>query len=673
MSAENVLLLPRELEPYRALILDKAARYGIDPALWAGLLMYESGGNASVVNQIGAVGLGQVMSRESGFKDRPTIKELQDPATNLEWSARILADGIRRYGPTGGVAAYLGAVDPKTGQPNGAKDANGTDGHTYVRQVFSRAQQYGYSPSGSPTFPRTGSPTPGAAPVADSTPSNKTTALQGQLSGARSHRATLERLYQEANQELSALKAKGGSTKDTPEQAAFDRAEKALAEQDVLIRRLETGLAGARDADVKAGATTDSDPTKAATAQAQLATAQANAARAQAELEQAGSPEARALAGLKLKQAEVALAQAHLELFQAQNPSARYTPAQLAQQGAQAVTAQAQAASAQAEAAVAPQRAALTIQQLQTQIAAAKAGIPTEDERQARLDAVLAQTRATLAGIRTEDERQVALESARAQIEAARAGIRTPEERQTVLEGQRLQNTGSDLDNQLKAAQIKDADHKRQLRERQEVVRQRFLRGEIGSDQAMAEVMEFGDYLKAQQDQQAKAQELAARQIKDAGDAVAGYGRYGVATAPFQLPVLAALAPVAGLDGAAKSLGFPTDHPLVQAIRGAATKAFGGLGGAQQAAVASPQQPQQPAGPQTVSTSGTPDKAAILNAGTTTQVAHASAGYPTMPTQAAPAFTGATTAPADDAPAVPAAWSYQPNDAEEERRKQRNY
>lgn len=64
-------------------------------ALW----WIESRWNPEAVNTSSkATGLGQVMPKEAGFPDRPTIEELKDPATNAEWSARILADNLERAG-----------------------------------------------------------------------------------------------------------------------------------------------------------------------------------------------------------------------------------------------------------------------------------------------------------------------------------------------------------------------------------------------------------------------------------------------------------------------------------------------------------------------------------------------------------------------------------------------
>jgi murein DD-endopeptidase MepM/ murein hydrolase activator NlpD len=128
---------------YLPQIRTAAGRYGLDPTLLAGVVDYESSGNPGAVNRSsGATGLGQVMPREAGFSGRPSRQELLDPDTNLDWSARILSEGIRRYGTENqGLAAYLGAIDP-SGRITGATDANGTTGNAYIANVRQRQRQY---------------------------------------------------------------------------------------------------------------------------------------------------------------------------------------------------------------------------------------------------------------------------------------------------------------------------------------------------------------------------------------------------------------------------------------------------------------------------------------------------------------------------------------------------
>jgi hypothetical protein len=142
----------RPVEPHLDLVRSTAAKHGLNPALLAGIWDFESSGNAGAINRAsGATGLGQVMPREAGssFRDRPTQQELLDPATNAEWSARILKSGLDRYGSEDkALAAYLGAIDAR-GNITGAVDANGTGGNQYIRTVRERMQRYGDLISGS--------------------------------------------------------------------------------------------------------------------------------------------------------------------------------------------------------------------------------------------------------------------------------------------------------------------------------------------------------------------------------------------------------------------------------------------------------------------------------------------------------------------------------------------
>lgn len=78
-----------------------AAKHGLDPLVLCAIWWLESSWRPEVVNQTSfAVGLGGVLSHESAaiygdvFASRPTIAELKDPATNAEWSARILSQNM---------------------------------------------------------------------------------------------------------------------------------------------------------------------------------------------------------------------------------------------------------------------------------------------------------------------------------------------------------------------------------------------------------------------------------------------------------------------------------------------------------------------------------------------------------------------------------------------------
>lgn len=117
---------PAGVADWRRLLERNGNRVGIDPALLAGLVQEESGGDSDLVSSQGACGLMQVMSRDrvtappwytedrarafvAMFADRPTCAELQDPAFNVRWGVDYLVDrivlrgsvreGLRSYGP----------------------------------------------------------------------------------------------------------------------------------------------------------------------------------------------------------------------------------------------------------------------------------------------------------------------------------------------------------------------------------------------------------------------------------------------------------------------------------------------------------------------------------------------------------------------------------------------
>ena len=138
--------MQQALQPWLTLIIQAARKYNLPPEILAGLVAYESGGNPHARGgATGATGLGQIMPQEAGpvFANRPTSQQLLDPTTNLEWSARILAGGVQRYGSLEkGLASYLGAIDNQ-GNISGAVDANGVGGPSYIRSVLGYANRLG--------------------------------------------------------------------------------------------------------------------------------------------------------------------------------------------------------------------------------------------------------------------------------------------------------------------------------------------------------------------------------------------------------------------------------------------------------------------------------------------------------------------------------------------------
>ncbi len=100
---------PESVRQWCALIEQAAAETGLPAALIAAVMYQESNGNPLAYSSSGAVGLMQVMPRDGiaakfrcangpCFSDRPTIAELQDPAFNVAYGARMLADLVGRYG-----------------------------------------------------------------------------------------------------------------------------------------------------------------------------------------------------------------------------------------------------------------------------------------------------------------------------------------------------------------------------------------------------------------------------------------------------------------------------------------------------------------------------------------------------------------------------------------------
>ncbi len=68
----------------------------VDPWDIAAIIWTESRGDANVVNDhTMATGLGQVLPKEWGFEDRPTIEELKNPETNIKWTCKIYGEYLK--------------------------------------------------------------------------------------------------------------------------------------------------------------------------------------------------------------------------------------------------------------------------------------------------------------------------------------------------------------------------------------------------------------------------------------------------------------------------------------------------------------------------------------------------------------------------------------------------
>jgi len=112
---------PDTIQQWCGLIESAAADSGLPADLIAAVMLQESGGDPLSYSSSGAVGLMQVMPRDGisanficingpCFASRPTIEELQDPAFNINYGSRMLADlhvkngsyreALFRYGPS---------------------------------------------------------------------------------------------------------------------------------------------------------------------------------------------------------------------------------------------------------------------------------------------------------------------------------------------------------------------------------------------------------------------------------------------------------------------------------------------------------------------------------------------------------------------------------------------
>jgi soluble lytic murein transglycosylase-like protein len=124
--------------PYGAEITAAAKKYGLDPALLAGLVKQESGFNPNAGSPAGARGLTQLMP---GTAAGLGVTNVLDPAQSLEGGAKYLRQQLDAFGGdvTRALAAYNagpGAVQRYGGVPPYAETQN------YVRAVQANAAAY---------------------------------------------------------------------------------------------------------------------------------------------------------------------------------------------------------------------------------------------------------------------------------------------------------------------------------------------------------------------------------------------------------------------------------------------------------------------------------------------------------------------------------------------------
>ena len=92
------------------LIAYYAGQRGLDPDLVAAIIYEESHGLPNRISVVGAVGLMQIMPKETGFTWRPTAAVLLDPSVNLYWGTRTFAQVLQQAegGLSRALAAYNG-------------------------------------------------------------------------------------------------------------------------------------------------------------------------------------------------------------------------------------------------------------------------------------------------------------------------------------------------------------------------------------------------------------------------------------------------------------------------------------------------------------------------------------------------------------------------------------
>ena len=78
------------------LVAYHAGQRGLDPDLVASIIYEESHGLPDQVSVVGAVGLMQIMPRETGFTWRPEMTELLKPAVNLNWGSRTFSHIVQQ-------------------------------------------------------------------------------------------------------------------------------------------------------------------------------------------------------------------------------------------------------------------------------------------------------------------------------------------------------------------------------------------------------------------------------------------------------------------------------------------------------------------------------------------------------------------------------------------------
>lgn len=124
--------------PYQSLIEEACARYGVDPALLAGLIEQESHFDPTVGSAAGAQGLTELMPETAASLG---VTDPHDPAQSIEAGARLLSEKLAEFG--GDTELALAAYNAGSGavqQYNGIPPYPETQ--EYVKKVLGYAASY---------------------------------------------------------------------------------------------------------------------------------------------------------------------------------------------------------------------------------------------------------------------------------------------------------------------------------------------------------------------------------------------------------------------------------------------------------------------------------------------------------------------------------------------------
>jgi soluble lytic murein transglycosylase-like protein len=127
--------------PYQSLIEESCAKYGVDPALLAGLIEQESHFDPTVGSSAGAQGLTELMPETAASLG---VTDPHDPAQSIEAGARLLSEKLTEFG--GNTELALAAYNAGSGavqQYNGIPPYPETQ--EYVQKVLGYAAGYANS------------------------------------------------------------------------------------------------------------------------------------------------------------------------------------------------------------------------------------------------------------------------------------------------------------------------------------------------------------------------------------------------------------------------------------------------------------------------------------------------------------------------------------------------